>query len=296
MQYEHSVIGNARKCESIHNSIISICKCKKNYEAGLDLYAKNKLTIHRYNLSVDFSGFEDFQWESFFGVNNSFSWRVNSWEFVSYFIAYHYTSRDEKVLDLCRDGLMSWLSRYIDTDEQYPFVYTWHDMGTAMRVEHMITFLAYTYSEANEWLRNNEAFRATLLQACIRHASFLSKDSFYTKNTNHGVYQARCLLLLSVFFDEGKASLKKRVKLFFKKWQREGHQDSLFWHKLAIKRLSSELLFAFTEEGVHVENSPAYHAFVLKFLRVLTKECFNIFPLPVDVESRKKSHSQVHHA
>jgi len=31
-------------------------------------------------------------------------------------------------------------------------------------------------------------------------------------------------------------------------------------------------------------------------LRVLTKECFNIFPLPVDVESRKKSHSQVHHA
>jgi len=30
--------------------------------------------------------------------------------------------------------------------------------------------------------------------------------------------------------------------------------------------------------------------------RVLTKECFNIFPLPVDVESRKKSHSQVHHA
>ena len=33
-----------------------------------------------------------------------------------------------------------------------------------------------------------------------------------------------------------------------------------------------------------------------KRMRVLTKECFNIFPLPVDVESRKKSHSQVHHA
>ena len=31
-------------------------------------------------------------------------------------------------------------------------------------------------------------------------------------------------------------------------------------------------------------------------LRVLTKEWCNFFPLPVDVKSSKKSHSQVHHA
>ena len=42
------------------------------------------------------------------------------------------------------------------------------------------------------------------------------------------------------------------------------------WQQIAIRRISSELTFAFTDEGVHVENSPAYHVFVFKvFLGII---------------------------
>jgi len=42
------------------------------------------------------------------------------------------------------------------------------------------------------------------------------------------------------------------------------------WQQIALRRIRSELDFSFTSEGVHVENSPAYHIFVFKlFIGVL---------------------------
>jgi hypothetical protein len=44
------------------------------------------------------------------------------------------------------------------------------------------------------------------------------------------------------------------------------------WQCIATRRISSELRFAFTDEGVHVENSPAYHIFVFKVFIGIIKD------------------------
>lgn len=118
----------------------------------------------------------------------------------------------------------SWDERFSHLPEENDF--PWHDHATALRLDRL-----------SRMALQLEGCRYTKLAA--KHASFLLKESFYSRHTNHGFDQALSLILAALAFAE--------------------HPQAVEWRTVGLARLHDEITFAFTEEGVHVENSPAYH-------------------------------------
>ncbi|MEA1989901.1 MAG: heparinase II/III family protein [Pseudomonadota bacterium] len=216
-----------------------------------DEFIKNGFLYFQDSL-LKLGSFEEVEWSSQNGFaswelnplsNRSWQWRLNWLSFLSFFIAHHKKTSDLNVLKESQKVIDSWLSCYRDTDTTYPFEFVWHDHATALRAEQMLFFYFYAQKEAPEYFKAEKSFFESLLTGLRLHGEWLAKDSFYSKHTNHGLEQARVLLLLGWFLDDDQGKI---------------------WQKVARHRLASELDFAFTSEGVHVENSPAYHIFVFK--------------------------------
>ncbi|WP_167470101.1 heparinase II/III family protein [Vreelandella andesensis] len=183
--------------------------------------------------------------------NRSWQWRLNWLSFLSYLMAYHHASENDAVLDFARESVESWLDTYLETDTTYPFEFIWHDHATALRAEQLVLLAYYSRRYAPNWAKLNAKFLVYVEKALKTHGNWLAKDSFYSEHTNHGLEQARVLLLLGTVF--------------------EGEQAKQ-WQQIAQQRISSELEFSFTDEGVHVENSPAYHIFVFKVFLGIIKD------------------------
>ncbi|MBC5851941.1 heparinase II/III family protein [Vibrio metschnikovii] len=228
-----------KKLERLSNNSV-------NKVLGEKLFDKHQLELAPFN-PVKFSKWG--KWEQDPLNNRSWQWRLNWLSFLSYLMAYHRAAGDDAVLDSARDAIQSWLDTYLQTDTEYPFEFIWHDHATALRAEQIVFFAYYCREFAPEWADSHSDFLAYLEQSLMVHGQWLAKDSFYSEHTNHGLEQARVLLLLGTIF--------------------EGEQAQE-WQEIAIRRISNELEFAFTDEGVHVENSPAYHIFVFKvFIGIL---------------------------
>jgi hypothetical protein len=119
-----------------------------------------------------------------------------------------------------------WIVDYGQVDLAHLGEFPWHDHATALRLDRLsLIQLADKGVDFSDLARD--------------HAELLLRDDFYSKHTNHGFDQALALLLASSAF--------------------ESFHDTAKWQRVALERLIDELNFAFTDEGVHVENSPAYH-------------------------------------
>lgn len=219
-----------------------------NASLGKSLFAQKKLELAPFS-AIKFSSWGN--WEQDPLTNRSWQWRLNWLSFLSYLMAYHRASEDDAVLNFAREAIQSWLDTYLETDTSYPFEFIWHDHATALRAEQLVLFIYYCKDNAPAWAAQHADFLQYVEQALLVHGEWLAKDSFYSEHTNHGLEQARVLLLLGTVF--------------------KGEQASQ-WQKIAILRINSELNFAFTDEGVHVENSPAYHIFVFKVFMGIIKD------------------------
>lgn len=230
----------------VQKRITNLIASSENQKYGLNLFAFRKLELAPFE-SIVFSNWND--WEKNPLNNRSWQWRLNWLSFLSYLMAYHRAVGADAVLDMGKAAIESWLDTYLDTDTNYPFEFIWHDHATALRAEQFVLFAYYCQAYAPTWFKKQGVFFSYLEKALCVHAEWLVKDHFYSQHTNHGLEQARVLLLLGTVFDGAQA----------KKWQ-----------ELALHRISSELDFSFSNEGVHVENSPAYHIFVFKvFLNII---------------------------
>lgn len=219
-----------------------------NKELGGKLFNKKQLELAPFK-AVDFSDWSN--WEQDPLKNRSWQWRLNWLSFLSYLMAYHRSSGDNTVLSFASEAIQSWLDAYLKSDTSHPFEFIWHDHATALRAEQLIFFSYYCRIHAPEWAEQQSEFLEYIEYALEVHGQWLAKDSFYSEHTNHGLEQARVLLLLGTVFEGEQA----------KEWQ-----------QLAISRISSELAFSFTDEGVHKENSPAYHIFVFKVFIGIIKD------------------------
>lgn len=219
-----------------------------NKVLGEKLFIKHQLELSPFK-AVKFSSWD--RWEEDPLNNRSWQWRLNWLSFLSYLMAYHRASGDDAVLDFACEAIRSWLKTYLETDTSYPFEFIWHDHATALRAEQLVLFTYYCCEHAPEWASEHSEFLDYLEQSLVVHGQWLAKESFYSEHTNHGLEQARVLLLLGTVF-EGELARE--------------------WQKVAIRRISSELEFSFTPEGVHVENSPAYHIFVFKVFSGIIKD------------------------
>ncbi|WP_170303795.1 heparinase II/III domain-containing protein [Reyranella soli] len=129
---------------------------------------------------------------------------------------------------------------------------TWHDHATALRCIHLVYFLRLLLEAG----RSLEEDFPRLLDFVGVHVSVLMSDDFYNRHNNHGFDQALALYLMACIFDLGELTDRARL--------------------VGRERLSEEIAVAFNEEGVHIENSPDYHAIMLARL-VQAKKVFAAF-------------------
>tara|TARA_R110001606_G_scaffold95739_1_gene212084 strand:+ start:19344 stop:22640 length:3297 start_codon:yes stop_codon:yes gene_type:complete len=257
LQYEDSSLMPLKTMDSVElercvvKKIEQVVTASSNVSLGEKLFTAKKIELAPF-APVSFTGWGS--WEQDPLNNRSWQWRLNWLSFLSYLLAYHQQSNNDEILTFGKEAITSWLSTYLETDTEYPFEFIWHDHATALRAEQLVLFSYYCRDNAPEWTTQNAAFLTYLEQALVVHAEWLAKDSFYSEHTNHGLEQARVLLLLGTVF-EGKQAEE--------------------WQQIAIQRISCELQFAFTNEGVHVENSPAYHIFVFKVFLGIIKDYSN---------------------
>jgi hypothetical protein len=233
---------------SISHKIEQATASGTNKRLGERLFSGNMLELVPYN-AVPFTGWGD--WERDPLNNRSWQWKLNWLPFLSYLMAYHQAVSDDAVIDMGKAAIESWLDNYLETDPSYPFEFIWHDHATALRAEQLVLFDYYCRKHAPAWVAAQGSFFDYLEEALRVHGEWLAKDSFYSVHTNHGLEQARVLLLLGTVFEGGVA------------------RD---WQVVALRRINSELKFSFTSEGVHVENSPAYHIFVFKVFLSIIKD------------------------
>lgn len=241
-----SSAGKLERC--VNHKIELLSTAASNKTLGQRLFSKNELELAPFK-AIPFAGWDN--WEQDPLHNRSWQWRLNWLSFLSYLMAHHRAVGDDAVLHMGKAAIESWLDTYLDTDTRYPFEFIWHDHATALRAEQLVLFAYYCRAHAPAWAAEQGAFFDYLERALQVHGEWLAKDSFYSEHTNHGLEQARVLLLLGTVF-EGEVARE--------------------WQAVALRRISSELNFSFTCEGVHVENSPAYHIFVFKVFIGIIKD------------------------
>lgn len=185
-------------------------------------------------------------WEADPLANRSWQWRLNWLSFVAYLVARQAASGDVRALPRAVEAVLSWLDHFGPPARRHAFEFAWHDHATALRAEQM-ALLVHCIERADAWAAcGGEAAATRIVQALREHAELLAHDEFFSRHTNHGLEQARVLLLLATALDV------------------PGDAQAAGWRASALARIEGELRHAFTDEGVHVENSPAYHAFVFK--------------------------------
>jgi hypothetical protein len=116
---------------------------------------------------------------------------------------------------------------------------SWHDHVTALRAINVIwlaSLLATALPPTDELLR-------LVVKLVEIHCAVLSADDFYSVGTNHGFDQAYALYFLTAALPISDSVREAKG--------------------VARARLVYELNVAFNEEGVHIENSPSYHATML---------------------------------
>lgn len=170
-------------------------------------------------------------------ANRSWQWHSASFNFMSWLIALHAETGDQRALDHAAKAIATWHCQFVAADSDYEFA--WHDHATANRLMAVLLLLCHLEDHPGKF--DLDALIPDFLAA---HGDRLCLDEMYSKHTNHGIDQSRALLLLATCAPwlEGAAR----------------------WRQVAVARLEDELDHAFAADGGHVENSPGYHQFVSK--------------------------------
>lgn len=119
-----------------------------------------------------------------------------------------------------------------------------HDETTAQRFMQLVRFLD------DHAARLDPARRAGLEALAGSTADLLLDDKFYGGLNNHGLFQDLALMRYAAHSG----------------WVSPG-PDVVEAADKAIRRAESYFRYSFTTDGVHVENSPAYHFMVARYLR-----------------------------
>lgn len=188
----------------------------------------------------------DWSWEMNPLSDRSWQWRLNWLSFISYLLAHHAATGDEKAISAAIDAALSWVRFFPPVEAQHRFEFAWHDHGTALRAEQLGLLIHYVENRSLWGATEDQTARSTLADACVVHGHTLMGECFYSRHTNHGLEQSRVLLMLGVAIRPALPA------------------EAAQWVETASLRIKAELTHSFTAEGVHVENSPAYHVFVFK--------------------------------
>ncbi len=179
--------------------------------------------------------------------NRSWPWALHCYAWMKDLLAAHAETGDDVYLAHALELVADWEADNLV--EEPPSEMTWHDQATGMRLERLLDLL--------EVLRRREATDEAdlvrLLELIRRHGAKLMDESFYTRHTNHGFDQAFALARLGLALPELPNASRCR--------------------ETGLARLMDECDFAFDDHGVHRENSPAYHFYMIPLVFRVSGMC-----------------------
>ena len=180
---------------------------------------------------------------------------------AGYLLCTYLDTSDERYINAADSFISDWL-RYMSgrpTNQR-----TWCDHSVALRSEVLALYISVLRNRGmpvSEELSQNA-------QLCIENA--LNEET-YTKNHNHGILQLRGLFSLSIVLQ----------------------RDDLV--PLIVERLKEQYDHAYTEYGIHVENTFEYQRFVTRLFEDFSERIFPLASTPIDtswLQTRlKESHA-----
>lgn len=201
--------------------------------------------------SIELKGFEDttldiinFDWNGIERDRNWW-WQAQALPFLNWYIdSYNLQNEEErkKYFSLCIVAIDNWNTK----TESCESPLAWHDHGTAFRTRNIVNWVTFCYIRDAEIIALSD--NINLSKLIIEHLEWLLDNENYSKYTNHGFDQAMILLTISIMFNTDELEPQRLV---------------------SRQRLEEEIKFAFTDEGVHKENSPGYQKFMLGRLKQL---------------------------
>lgn len=173
-------------------------------------------------------------------LTSTYNLNINSFNDIQ-FLIYFYEITNEKIyLEEAKKLILSWI-QYEKSEESNKNVYVWYDHAVSYRTLVLIHFMLYEDAFKDIYDADTKKVINNYLKA---HGEWLYKDKYYTIG-NHGIMMDRALLELSFYIDDKD----KREKYYAR----------------AIERLELAITRDFTSDGVHLENSPGYHRFVMEW-------------------------------
>lgn len=173
--------------------------------------------------------------------------------------AYHLT-HNEKYFSAAFNYVIKWCQ--FESSTLLPKGFLWNDHAIAARV--------YVLSRIWEIYRTHPSFNPgdarILLTAVYRAAEMLAKPNHYTFRTNHGLMQNIALLHIAVAFPE---------------------LDAKRYSTIALTRLTQQLKFYISDEGVVLEHSAYYHE-VGVLLTGTALRYMTLLKLPIDKDIVEK--------
>lgn len=201
--------------------------------------------------TIELKSFEDtalditnFNWSGI-DRDRNWWWQAHAFPFLNWYIdSYSLQNKEErsKYFSLCIAAIDNWNMKI----KKYESPLAWHDHGTAFRIRNIVNWITFCYMQGIEVISLSDSINLSNL--IIEHIDWLSDIKNYSQYTNHGFDQAMILLTVSIMFDTDELELQRFV---------------------SRQRLEEEIKFAFTDEGVHKENSPGYQKFMLGRLKQL---------------------------
>tara|TARA_R110001599_G_scaffold310954_1_gene518203 strand:- start:11313 stop:13406 length:2094 start_codon:yes stop_codon:yes gene_type:complete len=116
-----------------------------------------------------------------------------------------------------------------------PSKFTWNDHTTALRLMNWLYFIEVWKKTSLPTEKNAQ----TIFRSISGHAKLLASDHFYSYKHNHGIDQDRALIAFSAMHPY--------------------NVNSPSYQKLALERSKIQFALAVSENGIHMEHTPAYH-------------------------------------
>lgn len=180
---------------------------------------------------------------------------IHGFVFIYPLIDLYKKTKDKKYLDKCVDILEQWISKFRYNGKTKCM--SFHDETTALRIRNLI----YLFDISKNIL---EIDSMQIIYEEIRYtANILSKNDFYSLNTNHGFFQDISLIVYSKYFKFDANSNK--------------------YNMLAQERIKSYFEYIFTSDGVHKEHSPEYHFLIIEIIKrviddkLIKDQIFNVY-------------------
>lgn len=144
---------------------------------------------------------------------------------------------DIKYLDKAIELVKSWIEQFGDKEDDKTY---FHDETTALRLTYWLKFYQIGHN------RFDDSFKQLLRENIELTTNLLKSESFYSKLTNHGMFQDLAVLAKVLLFSND-------VK----------NDDD---YNLVLGRLLEYFDFIYTIDGVHKEHAPDYHYLVTTYV------------------------------